>query len=87
MTEEELNSLMSFDTDVDIDDMSDPEFAQKLVIPAFSIIDLGCQIKHLTISAFATFEICANNEHIAMAWTGVHLFDYEKCKVIFIISN
>ena len=67
-----------FDDEIDMDVDADIEFAQQLVIPAFSIIDLKCKIKDLPLTSYVTFEICANNEHIAMAWTGVQLFDYEK---------
>ena len=67
----------TFDNDIEMDTV-DIEFGQKLIIPVDVFIDLGCKIKDLPLTSFATFEICANNEHIAMAWTGVHLFDYEK---------
>ena len=67
-----------FDDEIDMDVDADIEFAQQLVIPAFSMIDLKCKIKDLPLTSYVTFEICANNEHIAMAWTGVQLFDYEK---------
>ena len=62
-----------FDDEVDMDLYTDIEFAQQLVIPAFSMIDLKCKIKDLPLTSFVTFEVCANNEHIAMAWTGVQL--------------